>query len=108
MNPATVATELAAIRDASDFSAASEAIVNGWSAAGAGLETVEPILRFLESNPDLDVGSPGPLVHFVERFYGHGYESTLIASVERRPTPHTVWMLNRVINGTKDAETRDR
>lgn len=32
----------------------------------------------------------------------------LIASVEGRPTPHTVWMLNRVINGAKDAETRGR
>lgn len=52
MNRAMVATELAAIRDAGDFSAASEDLVNGWSAAGAGIETVEPILRFLESNPN--------------------------------------------------------
>src|SRR5712671_5533785 len=67
-----------------------------------GLSTVEPILRFMESNPGLDLGSPGPLVHFVERFYGNGYEQKLIDSLQRKPTPHTVRMLNRVINGTND------
>ena len=28
----------------------------------------------MELNPGLDFGTPGPLVHFVEQFYGNGYE----------------------------------
>jgi hypothetical protein len=67
---------------------------------------VEPILRFMESNPSLDFGMPGPLVHFVESFFRRGYEQKLVDSVRRRPTSHTVWMLNRVINGTTSVEER--
>ncbi|HOQ00728.1 hypothetical protein [Acetivibrio clariflavus] len=28
-------------------------------------EAVEPIIKLIESNPDVDFGSPGPLVHFL-------------------------------------------
>ncbi|MCL2090486.1 MAG: hypothetical protein FWH11_04560 [Micrococcales bacterium] len=59
---------------------------------------VGPVIRLIENNPDIDFGSPGPLVHFVERFYGGGYENLLVSSLERRPTSHTVWMLRRIIN----------
>jgi len=47
-------------------------------------------------------------VHFVERFYQKGYEAKLLESIERRPTAHTVWMLNRLINGAKSASTREQ
>ena len=30
----------------------------------------------------------------------------LLESIERQPTPHTVWMLNRVINGKHDPQER--
>ena len=73
-----------------------------------GLASVQPILRFLESHPTLDVGCPGPLVHHVEKFYRSGYEAELLASLQRRPTAHTVWMLNRVINGTKEPVEREK
>jgi hypothetical protein len=66
-----------------------------------GLDAVDPILRLMEENPSFDFGCPGPLVHFVETFYQRGYEDRLCASIRRRPTPHTVWMLNRLINGSK-------
>jgi hypothetical protein len=49
---------------------------------------------------------PGPLVHFVERFYRHGYEQKLVDSVTRKPTYHTVWMMNRLLNGEKDQSKR--
>ena len=44
--------------------------------------------------------------YFVQRpcpghIYGKGYEDRLVESVRRKPTAHTIWMLNRVINGTK-------
>lgn len=68
-------------------------------------DAVEPILRLIESNPDKDFGTPGPLVHFMEKFYGKGYEEKLISSIERYPTKHTVWMLNRIINGS-DGDTK--
>lgn len=74
----------------------------------ADLGSVEVILRFMEENPNLDLGAPGPLVHFVERFYGAGYEDKLLSSLSRRPTTHTVWMLHRVLNGTKGSRERDR
>lgn len=60
---------------------------------------VEAVFRFIENHPDDDLGSPGPLVHFVEQVPSPGYEEKLVASLRRRPTPHSVWMLNRVLNG---------
>ncbi|WP_186224796.1 hypothetical protein [Burkholderia gladioli] len=41
----------------------------------------------------------GAIVHTAERYFGKGYEQKLIESLSRNPTVHTVWMLNRVING---------
>lgn len=66
-----------------------------------GFVAVEPILMIIETNPNIDFGSPGPLVHYVERFYEHGYEEKLIDSIKRRPTELTVWMLNRIVNGSE-------
>ena len=68
------------------------------------LDSVEPLLRLMERHPLTDFGSPGPIVHFVERFYKKGYEEELLLSLKRMPTLHTVWMLNRLINRTDQAE----
>ena len=38
------------------------------------LDSVQPLLRLMERHPLTDFGSPGPIVHFVERFYKKGYE----------------------------------
>ena len=38
------------------------------------------------------------MVHYIESFYPD-FLPLLIASVKRTPTMHTVWMLNRCING---------
>lgn len=102
MPDADPARQLKLIASSDDFVASSSALVETWVSEGAGVETVEPILRFIEEHPAVDFGSPGPLVHFTERFYGFGYEDTLLESIDRRPTALTVWMLNRVINGTKE------
>ena len=61
------------------------------------------VLRLIERSPQVDFGSPGPLVHAIETFFGRGYEEELLQSLARRPTALTVWMLNRIINGTKGA-----
>ena len=68
------------------------------------LDSVQPLLRLMERHPLTDFGSPGPIVHFVERFYKKGYEEELLLSLKRMPTLHTVWMLNRLISGTDQAE----
>ncbi|MBX4259991.1 hypothetical protein KTC96_08515 [Clostridium estertheticum] len=64
-------------------------------------EAIQPILMLVEKNPNVDFGKPGPLVHFVEKFYKNGYEEKLVESLKRFPTKHTVWMLNRIINGSQ-------
>jgi hypothetical protein len=100
--------QLNAIASLDDFEQRSSELVAQWRAAAAGLDAVDAILRFIEEHPQLDLGSPGALVHFVEKFYGHGYEAKLVESLRRRPTAHTAWMLNRVVNGTKVAAERQR
>ena len=59
---------------------------------------IEPMFKLIEKYPLVDFGSPGPLVHTLESFPGQ-YESCLFESLNRRPTPITVWMFNRIING---------
>jgi hypothetical protein len=104
----TISDELSAIASLDDFEDRSSDLVAQWRTAGEGLEAVDAILRFLAEHPQLDVGSPGALVHFVERFYGHGYEAKLVESLRRRPTAHTAWMLNRVVNGSNVPAERQR
>lgn len=65
-------------------------------------ELVDPILEIIATNPRVDFGMPGDLVHFVEQFYKHGYEELLIASVRNHPTPHNIWMVHRCYNDTEN------
>ncbi len=106
MSAGSVYDELERIATAPDFAAQSERLTAAWIALEISLGSVGDILRFMETHPEILYGTPGPLVHFTERFYGNGYEEMLLASLRRRPTPHTVWMLNRLINGTERSETR--
>lgn len=66
---------------------------------------IEWILHFMEENPKIDYGMLGPLVHFMEKKYKKGYEKLLLESIKRKPTEHTVWMLNRILN---DVNLEDR
>jgi hypothetical protein len=91
-----------------DFVARAYELTDAWVAAGAGIEAVEPVLRFMEAHASTDFGAPGPLVHFVERFHGAAYREVLTASLGRLPTAHTAWMANRVLNGTTAPEERAR
>ena len=98
--------QLEAIASADDFASSATELIETWSTADVDVESVEPILRFMEEHPTLDYGMPGPLVHFIEEFYLKGYEEKLIESVSRKPTMMTVWMLNRVLNGTEEPAIR--
>ena len=78
------------------------AMTESWRALGVDQSAIGPILRFMEVHSDWDFGAPGQLVHFVEQFLGQSYEEELTASVRRSPTAHTLWMLNRIVNGEQD------
>lgn len=108
MTESDITDPLETIASSDDFPARSAELVEGWLERGAGVEVVPPVLRFMERHPSIDYGTPGALVHFVERFRGKGYEEGLLDSVRRRPTAATVWMLNRLINGTTAPDARRR
>jgi hypothetical protein len=63
----------------------------------------EAFFALLERFPDAEFGTPGALVHEVER--RAGYEAGLEASLTRQPTFLTVSMVNRLMNLTDDAAT---
>jgi hypothetical protein len=64
-------------------------------------KAIEPIFRLIEKYPHIDYGSPGPLAHTLESFH-ELYHDYLFASLDRRPTPLTVWMLNRLTNADQN------
>jgi hypothetical protein len=84
-----------------DFIDVAEDVTEELEERSDAFEAVEPILRLMESNPNVDFGKPGALVHYVEKFYKNGYEEKLVESLTRKPIKHTVWMLNRIINGSQ-------
>ena len=59
----------------------------------------------MERMPDTEMGAPGPLVHALERMSGR-YENELVESIKRKPTPLAIWMVNRILNGTRSREQR--
>ena len=97
----TLLEKLESLVGSDDFEYDSEDIISEMEAEGAGFETIDSLLGIMERHPLDDFGMPGAMVHFIERFYPE-FPPLLIASVKRAPSLHTVWMLNRCINGAKD------
>ena len=64
---------------------------------------IPELFAFIERLPDSDLGSPGPIVHALERM---NYVDELEASIRRRPTPLSIWMVNRVLNSSLPRERR--
>src|ERR1051326_2638174 len=94
-----------------DFDALTAADFDYWNAASNGSERVAklcdellgledpiacaPVLfKTMERLDDVELGTPGPLVHTLESWPGK-YEALLKESVARKPSPLTVWMINR-------------
>ena len=74
-------------------------------AALPGCERVAPaLLALLERHPQADFGTPGPLVHALERL--PGYPGVLAASLERQPTELSAWMANRLLNSKLPRDER--
>ncbi len=98
--------ELEDLVGSDDFEFASEDIMEQIIGEGAGIEIAEDLLAIMERHPLDDFGMPGAMVRFIERFFPD-YIPYLIASVRRAPALHTVWMLNRCINGSS-AEDKEK
>ena len=49
-----------------------ESIFEDFTLESDSVEIVRAVLKFMEQRRGIDYGTPGPLVHFVERFYGQG------------------------------------
>lgn len=94
--------------DSDDFEEVQEKCMLQIETENLGIAAVEPLLRFMERHPLGDFGMPGAIVHYVERFYKNGYEDLLAASVTRRPTRHTAWMINRIKNAGESAEKYEK
>lgn len=86
-----------AITEDQEFELADE-IVDAMEAYPQPFDLVDPVLDFISKHPEVDFGSPGYLVHFVERFYHQGYEDLLMEVVGKKPTLHNIWMLHRCCN----------
>lgn len=60
-------------------------------------DTYDAIFSFLENNPTIDIGSPGPLVHLLENYYP-SYVPNLMHSLEKAPSLTAIFMLHRIMN----------
>ena len=91
----------------SDLEALCEDIIElnneGWDTA----ILMDPLFRILENNTEFDFGMPGQIVHTLEKHYKKGLEEELFKSLNRKPTFYTLWMLNRIINGTSDPKEKE-
>ena len=68
---------------------------------------VEPLIRIIQENPTFDFGIPGVIVHFLEKYDEEKYDKILVESVMKHPTEHTIFMMNRIINGSSDEKKRE-
>ena len=91
----------------SDLDALCEDIIElnneGWDTA----ILMDPLFRILEENSDFDFGMPKQIVHTLEKHYKKGLEEELFKSLNRKPTFYTLWMLNRILNGTSDPKEKE-
>ena len=59
------------------------------------------LFDWFEAHAGQDVGSPGAFVHFIEEKLD--FFPLLLASLARKPTGITVWMVNRIANAATNA-----
>lgn len=64
-------------------------------------KVIPALFNLVEKYPAADFGAPGPIVHTLESFDGQ-YEDYLFISLNKKPAPLTVLMLNRIINALID------
>jgi hypothetical protein len=72
------------------------------------LRVLPAMFAVMERYPEADLGSPGPLVHSIERIPVAEYEPFLRASVECQPGQLNVWMVNRILNSQLSEQQREQ
>lgn len=63
-------------------------------------EALPVMLTILERYPEEELGSPGPLVHAIEKC--RGFEKLLLESLKRQPGTLTVWMVYKLWLATSE------
>lgn len=58
-------------------------------------EALTAMFGIFERFPEEEFGSPGPLIHAIEKC--DGYESALFESLKRQPATMTIWMVFRLM-----------
>jgi hypothetical protein len=66
---------------------------------------IPALFGVMERMPDVEMGTPGPLVHTLEQMRGL-YERELVESIKRQPAGLSIWMVNRILNATRVPEQR--
>jgi hypothetical protein len=108
ITPHQIADELSGLVNSPHFVSLAHESVKRWEDAQFNKAiVVEGIFQFMENHPTADIGSPGPLVHFAESLPYLAYRKLLLESLARKPTGHSVGMLNAVINGAKTEAERE-
>jgi len=64
-------------------------------------QVIPMMFRWMERHGHLDLGSPGPFVHFIEE--AEDYAPELVASLSSKPISLTVWMANRIANAETES-----
>lgn len=64
--------------------------------------SVKPLIKIIQENPEFDFGNPGEIVFFLEKYDEEKYDKILVESLMEKPTEHTVFMMNRIINGASE------
>ena len=59
---------------------------------------VRPLIAFMQEHPDEDLGSPGPIVHVLERLEVDSYLPDLLDSLATAATMYTIWLAERLLN----------
>ena len=80
-------------------------LVAQFSPSNSNDDAFRSAFRFFERHATCDLGSPGPLVHWLEKSFPR-YVDALLESINRRPTEHTLWMANRILNASVNEQTR--
>lgn len=104
MNTDELEERLESIISGGEFDVEVQELMDELQEDGFGLGELEFILRSMERHERFDFGAPGAFVQLLEQFHGRGYEGLLVESIGRKPTSHTVWMLNRVMKGSRNSE----
>lgn len=63
---------------------------------------LKPLFQLLLNNGSFNFGSPGAVVHYLEKFDNEVYVPELVSALKIKPTEHLIWMLNRYINSVDE------